>query len=215
MTERLCSFPDCGRKYASRGLCDSHRKQQLAGKELTPIGARRTVCSVEGCDGKHYARGYCRYHYNRKMTCDIPNCPDTHYARGLCKRHYQKMQRDSPAKRLCEHEGCEGKHYGRGLCAKHYKRLQRSEMPIPEPKPRKAKSKLPPGWNKPARKSDEQTPSVAGGVPPILDIRDSTYEEVRAVVYLANTRDAHDLLEMLLPDNWRQVVEAERAEHGR
>ena len=205
MTERLCTFPDCGRKYASRGLCDSHRKQQLAGKPLTPIGARRTVCDVEGCDGKHYARGYCRPHYNRKVLCETPNCFDAHYARGMCKRHYQKMLRDSPATRLCELEGCEGKHYGKGLCGKHYKRQQRADNP-PAPKPRKVKSKLPKGWNRPAPKSDDQTPSVSGGVPPILNIRDLNRDEIRNVIYIADRHNAGDLLEMILPNNWRELA---------
>jgi hypothetical protein len=34
---KLCNFHACTRKVVSRGLCDSHYRQYLAGKELSPL----------------------------------------------------------------------------------------------------------------------------------------------------------------------------------
>ena len=61
-------------------------------------------CIFPGCDGKHYAKGFCEKHYRRwkrgaghwkgyldQETCIA--CPEKVYAKGLCKNHYQQWQR--------------------------------------------------------------------------------------------------------------------------
>jgi hypothetical protein len=66
---------------------------------------RRTGCSVAGCGGKHYSRGWCVKHYGRwrsrddgtvedrrARTCDIPGCEEKHYGRGWCKTHYKRWK---------------------------------------------------------------------------------------------------------------------------
>lgn len=30
------------------------------------------ICSVSGCDAKHFAKGMCRNHYNKKRLIDVP-----------------------------------------------------------------------------------------------------------------------------------------------
>ncbi|MFD3560118.1 hypothetical protein ACFWVU_10650 [Streptomyces sp. NPDC058686] len=53
MEMRICNFPECGRKYRSTGLCDSHLRQKKQGRELTPLRARnvkpRESKSCRGC----------------------------------------------------------------------------------------------------------------------------------------------------------------------
>lgn len=68
----------------------------MSRKQSTP-----RICSVEGCENIHIARGFCRKHYdawkrkpNRKTRqpkriCSFPGCDGPHEARGLCKRHYR------------------------------------------------------------------------------------------------------------------------------
>lgn len=67
----------------------------------------KRVCSVEGCDRPHEAKGYCNAHYlqywkygeikraevkERKnhTGCLVEGCPDNHYCRGYCVRHYNQ-----------------------------------------------------------------------------------------------------------------------------
>lgn len=37
MTDRTCSFPDCGKKYMAKGLCIGHYAQQRKGQRLRPL----------------------------------------------------------------------------------------------------------------------------------------------------------------------------------
>lgn len=112
---RLCEFPDCGRPRSSRGgLCAGHVYQQRKGYDLTPIKPRRTTCTVDGCAGQHYSRGYCETHYGRfkrngdpltvktggaprkpDQPCRIPDC-DRLAAKNsetLCRSHHHRLRR--------------------------------------------------------------------------------------------------------------------------
>lgn len=68
--------------------------------------ARRDGCSVDGCEGKHHARGFCRKHYHEFMHLHNPRpckavinaetgerCGGPHRAKGLCALHYQRARR--------------------------------------------------------------------------------------------------------------------------
>lgn len=66
------------------------------------------VCSVDGCERKHEARGYCSTHYQRLMKglkidspikspdgsqgCLIEKCDRAHLAGGYCKVHYRRIR---------------------------------------------------------------------------------------------------------------------------
>ena len=64
------------------------------------------VCSVEGCNTKHYARGLCVFHYNR------------HKAGTDLTRPYQRKN----AYKTCTHQDCNLPHRCKGLCEVHYRR---------------------------------------------------------------------------------------------
>lgn len=63
---RVCDYPDCGRKHAGRGLCQSHLAQLRRGTELRPVkphDRRRTdPCGFAGCPRPYWSSGYCRGH---------------------------------------------------------------------------------------------------------------------------------------------------------
>ena len=65
------------------------------------------ICSVNGCDSKHYSKGYCRKHY-RKFT---------KYGNPLVT----KLPRRDP---ICLVNGCQKRQTGLGYCPMHYRRLK-------------------------------------------------------------------------------------------
>ncbi len=64
-------------------------------------------CSVEGCDRKHHAKGFCGKHHKRLWThgdplftkvnmdhqggCNEESCAEPYYANGKCRYHYHKQ----------------------------------------------------------------------------------------------------------------------------
>lgn len=51
------------------------------------------LCSIEGCQRKHYAKGYCAKHYKQKFrkfigsNCTIEGCTNKADSHGLCGKH--------------------------------------------------------------------------------------------------------------------------------
>lgn len=66
-------------------------------------------CSVDGCDAKHLAKGYCKVHYQRWITSGDPG-----------PAHLLKAANQA----WCLAENCEKPARSRHLCHKHYKRWQ-------------------------------------------------------------------------------------------
>lgn len=63
------------------------------------------TCSVEGCDKKHFARGWCKGHYTRWLK------------HGELQAHIPLAK-----KRWCSIKGCEAEVAGHGYCRHHYGR---------------------------------------------------------------------------------------------
>lgn len=100
-----CSFGGCDNKVRAYGLCDGHRRQQLNGKDLSPLREYQrqdpnTPCSFDGCDRPRYARGLCVAH--RKQQVRHPGLPlwplgDAERKRAVSKAAWE---RKTPEQRL-------------------------------------------------------------------------------------------------------------------
>jgi hypothetical protein len=68
--------------------------------------SQREICTVDGCECKVLARGWCRLHYLRWW------------------RHADPAELEKPPQdpRVCSLDGCDGKHVARSWCDKHYSR---------------------------------------------------------------------------------------------
>lgn len=72
------------------------------------------ICSVNGCERNHYAKGYCSIHYKRvrkwgdpnyvkqRGTCSIGGCDNQHDAKGWCDMHYQRWRRTGDPLKVSE-----------------------------------------------------------------------------------------------------------------
>jgi hypothetical protein len=104
------------------------------------------ICSVEGCNKKHEAKGYCTMHYQRLLrhgdplyvknnksllnTCKIEGCENTNIASNeLCWKHYQRFLKYGNPHEIktmenkgiiCSVESCDKEAYAKGFCDYHY-----------------------------------------------------------------------------------------------
>lgn len=107
----------------------------------------KKLCSIEGCEEKHHAKGYCRKHYNglkrhgdplfnkAERKCSVKGCNGKHKGRNYCNKHYQIYKRYGDPlfilpKKKCIVKGCEKKHSGLGYCTKHYQRFKSYGDPL-------------------------------------------------------------------------------------
>lgn len=74
-------------------------------------------CSIEGCEAKHLARGWCQKHYMRWYTTGTTD---------LIKR-----ERPDRTKRTCSIVGCQRSVWSRDMCNLHYTRWRRADDPGP------------------------------------------------------------------------------------
>lgn len=160
-------LPDgtCGRSCQSRGLCHEHARQMLRNGQTWPLRRAERVCDVTDCDRTHWAKGYCRLHYQRVQAtgntegrkpgrpvdhigCTVDGCTDPHKGRGLCSIHYDQHypKRERPPK------------------ANRPERVAREPRPKPVPRVRKAKATtLPDGWFRKTLKAPKPESDGQGG----------------------------------------------------
>lgn len=81
-----CSY--CGKddKQYIKGFCLAcyHRQRKYGSLEYQRIGKGKQGCDVEGCEGKHVARGYCGKHYLLLRKYGKPESP---FGYGKRKSH--------------------------------------------------------------------------------------------------------------------------------
>ena len=117
------------------------------------------ICSVEGCDRKHFGKSFCQMHYQRWRThgdpllgaavrnpdyCTVDGCDKPKHSRGWCPMHYQRWRiygsldpEFPPVKQRprrvgiepCEIDGCDKVQVARGWCVAHWTRWKRHGSP--------------------------------------------------------------------------------------
>lgn len=122
------------------------------------------ICSIDGCELPHVARGWCSSHYQRfraygdpnapvlrvraygDRCCSVDDCNEKIEARGLCNKHYLRLMKTgtvewtSTTKReqaqpACIHNGCSnGSPRITGYCPTHQNRIDRYGSPDHQPK---------------------------------------------------------------------------------
>ena len=179
------------------------------------------LCTAPDCTKPHYAKGRCRRHYEQwrdttdeKPRCTIDGCTKPVKARGWCATHYRQWLRgDAPyvvdvdgERPECSVDGCDRSAVCRGWCGLHCQRWRKhgtTDMPVKaKPKPKKAASKLPPGWFKPSPRSSElMTTNAVERVDTLLPLESTSMAIVRqhapAVRRILARHDALDLADML------------------
>lgn len=105
----------------------------------------KRTCTL--CDGKFYARGYCRNHYEAARsrgefgsgtTCEVDGCASAASLKGYCPKHYQRWKkwgdptkRDPEyTKRKCSISDCANDAFCRGWCRSHYDRWYEQGDPL-------------------------------------------------------------------------------------
>lgn len=83
------------------------------------------LCSVEGCERPHAAKGFCLPHYKqakrgtlgkdrtRPSVCGVPGCGRPYLQKGMCKGCYQKAWRESQSPEWRDRELQRSKEYTR------------------------------------------------------------------------------------------------------
>lgn len=107
------------------------------------------LCSIEGCERKHYQHGYCFMHFGRILrgcldmrpgkiidmpkrpfkSCSVDGCNGKHFARGYCRNHHARfLRKGTPYKKYlspnCKVPGCEKPRSALGYCSFHYERFK-------------------------------------------------------------------------------------------
>lgn len=105
-------------------------------------------CSVEGCERKHNAKGFCSLHYSRwkdhgdplaevkphapRRECSVDGCSNIATGLGYCRQHYARFHATgdplgvtgSPVivkpKNKCIVPSCDRDSWARGMCTLHY-----------------------------------------------------------------------------------------------
>jgi hypothetical protein len=104
-------------------------------------------CSIENCENKYKAKGFCQKHYRKnkkygnplakkeKQSCSIENCENKYAGKGFCQKHYDNNKKygnplAKKEKQFCSIENCENKYYGKGFCQKHYQKYKKYGDPL-------------------------------------------------------------------------------------
>lgn len=94
-TIRLCSLDGCGRKVASRGMCDRHYRRVRA----TGSPYRLCVTCGENMDGRPRKAIYCS---DACKVCSVEGCKSTAFANKMCQMHDVRVRKHGSPFWKCE-----------------------------------------------------------------------------------------------------------------
>lgn len=126
------------------------KKPVWTGEPQIRRGRPARSCSADGCTEKHYAHGYCRKHWSRRVahpgleerlasrTCPVCNAPipeTAPTAQRFCTTTHRLVwhrqqgcytpEAITASRGTCGLDGCEKPVHSQGLCRSHYMRLWR------------------------------------------------------------------------------------------
>lgn len=110
-------------------------------------------CTVDGCEKKHVAKGYCANHYYRWKSnsnplidgrknkpvkvCSIDGCNNKHRGSGFCNKHYLRFKNHGDPNAIkkvrqdgCDVVECKDKHFSKGFCRTHYNNFRSTGNPL-------------------------------------------------------------------------------------
>lgn len=114
----------------------------------------QSTCSIDGCEKRILARGWCSAHYSRWKRwgsphhiekrvryCTIEGCDRPRTGGGLCGMHYLRKKRGTPNAEnpgplrvyaeVCKLDGCGRDHARWGYCIMHAERVRKNGSPGP------------------------------------------------------------------------------------
>ena len=77
-------------------------------------GAKRKLCSSEGCTNQAHKGGVCVRHGAKVKLCSSEGCTNQVRQGGACRRHGAKVKR-----KLCSREECTNQVVKGGVCIRH------------------------------------------------------------------------------------------------
>lgn len=80
------------------------------------------TCTIEGCDNKLKAKGYCVKHHQRYRRHG-----DANYQKVIALGTPLSLSPFLKANRICDVDGCNNIHAARGLCRMHYAKRKNTD----------------------------------------------------------------------------------------
>lgn len=120
VSKRICIVEGCGKKYFAKNYCNYHYQQSyLTGHPLGKFKGNRVALSQ--ARRERIFKNKIWEEHRIAFICKIENCGQKHYARGYCKKHYQTIiLRKGYKKHLCGVDGCLHQIYEKSkYCVKH------------------------------------------------------------------------------------------------